>query len=241
MRKYKILPPFFLIVFLFICCDKEKKPDTPDNAEISYDEFVNYKILDDLVSKIDSHQFGGAVHSLIIVKNDLVVFERYFNGSYSGLKQPLYSVTKSFISALVGICLQKGYIANIDMRVLDFFPEYHNIIANYDSSKEDITIRNLLTMTAGFSWNEGSTSYDNPNNDLNKFFQSQSPDMIKLGQLYLKKGRWNNVQVIPESWVEESIKPHFRIDHWHDYGYHWWRYGKTKLEPILFQYVLKAF
>jgi len=300
---------FFLIVFLFISCDKEKNTGTTDgNPKITIDKSVNYGILYNLASKIDSQKFGGAVHSLIIAKNDSVIFERYFNGD-SGLKQPIYSVTKSFISALIGICLQKGYIDNIDMKVLDFFPEYHNNIANYDSSKEDITIRHLLTMTAGFCWNEGYTSYDNPDNDLNKLFLSQSLDwikyvldrpmcsppgtspaynsgvtnilagiiakatgksakdfaednlfkylgfqdwswdntpngitiggwglslrpidMIKLGRLYLKKGRWNNVQVIPESWVEESIEPHFPMNHWHDYGYQWWRYGKTKLE-----------
>jgi CubicO group peptidase (beta-lactamase class C family) len=300
MRKNKIIPILFLITFIFISCDKEENPVTPKNTEI----------LNDLVSKIENHQYGGQVHSLIIEKNDTVIFEKYFNGYTRETKHPLYSVTKSVISALMGICLQQGYIDSINTRVLKFFPEYNGNIANYNSSKEDITIKHLLTMTAGFSWDEGTTSYSDPNNGIAKLIESNdwvkfildlpmsnipgtyvtynsgvshvlsgiiskatgkstkdfandnlftylgiqdwtwnnSPDgvtiggwglslrpidMIKFGRLYLKKGRWNNVQVIPESWIDESTSPHFPINRWCDYGYQWRRYGQQMVSAGL--------
>ena len=49
-------------------------------------------------------------------------------------------------------------------------------------------------------------------------------DMVKLGQLMLRRGRWDDRQVLPESWVDESTRAHVRtngpIDH--GYGYQWW-------------------
>jgi CubicO group peptidase (beta-lactamase class C family) len=62
--------------------------------------------------------------------------------------------------------------------------------------------------------------------------------MIKFGQLYLNKGLWNNVQVIPNSWIEESTMAHNQMNRWCDYGYQWWRYGSlmasAKAEGITF-------
>jgi CubicO group peptidase (beta-lactamase class C family) len=46
-------------------------------------------------------------------------------------------------------------------------------------------------------------------------------DMAKFGLLYLNKGKWNNRQVIPETWINESLTPHTTIDNT-AYGYLWW-------------------
>lgn len=65
------------------------------------------------------------------------------------------SVTKSIISALIGIAIDGRYIKNVDQKVLDFFPEYVPDAA--DRQKREITIRHLLTMTAPYpfeDWHE---------------------------------------------------------------------------------------
>jgi len=49
-----------------------------------------------------------------------------------------------------------------------------------------------------------------------------SRDLLKLGQLYLNKGVWNNKRIISEEWVKVSIKPHVRVDNENEYGYLWW-------------------
>jgi CubicO group peptidase (beta-lactamase class C family) len=294
MTKRKSIKSVFLLVVVLsvsLSCSKDEAPVSPRT-----------EIFNGIVSQIENHRYGE-VHSLIIAQNDSVIFEKYFNGYSRETKHALYSVTKSFTSALIGICLARGYIDSINMPVLQFFPEYQNNIANYDSLKESITIRNLLTMTSGFTWDEWTTSYTDPDNDLIKmtrstdwikyildlpmsyapgthvtynsgvshvlsgiiskasgqpagdfardnlfsyldikdwYWENRTPevsiggwglnlrpvDMLKFGQLYLKKGRWNNVQVIPQSWVEESTQPHYQINYWCDYGYQWWRYGE---------------
>ena len=60
------------------------------------------------------------------------------------------SVTKSIISILIGIAMDKGYIKGPDQKVLDFFPEYE--IKKGETTIQNITLKNLLTMTAPYKY-----------------------------------------------------------------------------------------
>ena len=51
----------------------------------------------------------------------------------------------------------------------------------------------------------------------------RSQDLLKLGQLYLDKGKFQGKQIISESWVQTSVAPHAQIDAQTTYGYFWWR------------------
>jgi CubicO group peptidase (beta-lactamase class C family) len=71
---------------------------------------------------------------------------------------PCFSATKSITSALVGIALDQHKISGVDQKALPFFPDY-NHLANLDERKKSITIADLLTMTAGYRWDEISGPY----------------------------------------------------------------------------------
>lgn len=261
-------------------------------------------------------------HSLLIVRNDKILYEHYWagkdkkNGNYSGIiphgidsLHEIQSVTKSIVSACIGIALQQGKIKSIDQKVFDFFPEY---AAQDTGLKSALTIRNLLTMTTGLSWNEldynrvensehqmyiatdpvgyvlglpmiyeagktftycggapqvlaaiiekttgktidsfareflfgpmGITNYewsttkdDNNQPDAAAGLYMRSRDLMSFGLLYLNKGRFNEKQIIPASWVKESITPQIIThDSYNDqYGFLWWLWKDSVLnKPI---------
>ena len=90
--------------------------------------------------------------SLLVVKNGYLVFEKYYSWGSREKYAEIHSVTKSFTSALIGIALDKGYLNSIDQKLVDFFPEY--ITDESDPMKKEISLRHLLTMSAGFKWND---------------------------------------------------------------------------------------
>lgn len=87
------------------------------------------------------------LYSLLVIRHGYLVYEKYYNGMTRKSYNPVYSVTKSFMSALTGIAIQNKLINGVDQKLSDFFPEYFNTITN--SKIKNLTIQNTLTMTAG--------------------------------------------------------------------------------------------
>jgi len=95
------------------------------------------------------------VHGLVIIKNGNLVFEEYYwEGHNSDFLHNLNSVTKSIASAAVGIAVDQGLITDAHQKVVDFFPEYADLI-DLDPRKSNMELWHLLTMTAGFEWVDG--------------------------------------------------------------------------------------
>lgn len=226
------------------------------------------------------------VRALLVVKNGKMAFERYFGGVGPQEMANTKSVTKSVVSALVGIAIARNRITGIDAPITTWLsPE---IPETADPRVRTITLRHLLSMTAGFEWQENGPSTAewlrspdrvrftlasplraDPGEEFNYntgashllsivlaratggdvaafaetalfapigatvgtwstdpqgFYEGGSElwltprDMARFGLLLLRKGRWRDRQVIPESWVLESTRPHGRVD----YGFLWW-------------------
>lgn len=114
---------------------------------------------------------GFTIDSILIVRNGYIVFEQYLNPDYNqDSLRPIFSCTKSVLSALIGIAIDKGYIDSVDQKILDFFP--NQTVANLDSRKENLTIKHLLTMTSGLEWHEFDVSYGAPNNSFTQLVTS---------------------------------------------------------------------
>ena len=75
----------------------------------------------------------------------------------------IQSVSKSLTSALIGIAIERAAIDSLETKIIDFFPQYKHLFN--DKMKRSITIRDLLTMTAGIKWDEFSYAYTDPLND----------------------------------------------------------------------------
>ncbi|MGH0515095.1 serine hydrolase domain-containing protein [Bacillus cereus] len=90
------------------------------------------------------------INGMLVMQKGNVTFENYYNGYGPDDTFHVASVTKTIISALIGMCVDKGYIKSVDQKVIEFFPEYNSI-------SSEITVRHLLTMTAPYpfaDWQE---------------------------------------------------------------------------------------
>lgn len=111
-----------------------------------------------LSQMLESVQQGRlGLHSLLVIRDGYLVSETYFGGYRQDTRQEIYSCTKSFVSTLIGIAIDKGYIDRIDRPVLDFFEGSE--FANLDNQKKDLTLEDVLRMRAGLEWQEGDPAY----------------------------------------------------------------------------------
>ena len=114
------------------------------------------------------------LHSFIVTRNGKIVSERYYKGAdqawgtrlgtvthrpYS--LHDLRSVSKSVVSLLYGIALEKGLVPALDQPIVDSFPEYADLAENKERRR--ITVEHMLTMTAGLEWSE-DLPYSDPRN-----------------------------------------------------------------------------
>jgi len=251
------------------------------------------------------------LRAVVVATEDRIVFEQYY-GSDEDTYGVVNSVTKSVVSTLIGIALHEGLIGSLDDTLAELLPEH---AAAMSTGVAGTTLRQLLTMTAGFPGTAGATAPDftgseNYVRDIlahpesppgGRFLYSdgtshllaavleeatgtsalhfarsrlfeplgidthpafhpaaeQKPqaegladyqnadfawprdpqgvstgwwgiklrprDMVKIGQLFLASGRWDNKQVVPADWVDQATTRQVAADGPLDgYGYQWW-------------------
>ncbi len=93
------------------------------------------------------------IHSIVVVKNDQIIIEEYFNTHTVNKPHDLRSVTKSITSLLLGIAIDQGFIESVNDPISKYVK--HPVPKkNLDQRKEAITIRHLLTMSTGLDCND---------------------------------------------------------------------------------------
>ena len=119
-------------------------------------------------------QQATAVHSVVVIRHGKLVFEQYFpgydqpwgqtDGQYeftATTKHDMRSASKSVVSLLVGIAIDRKLIVGVDEPVLKFFPD---AAAVKQPGWDAITLRHLLTMSSGIKWDE-ALAWTDPKND----------------------------------------------------------------------------
>lgn len=115
-----------------------------------------------------------SVHAVVVVRNGTLLFEHYRKGydekwgrpigevQYAAdVKHDVRSISKSVVSLLVGIAIDRGLIRSVDEPVFTFFPEFASLRT---SEKDRILVRHLLTMSSGIEWDERKRPYTDPEN-----------------------------------------------------------------------------
>jgi CubicO group peptidase (beta-lactamase class C family) len=107
--------------------------------------------LTDAVNRIRRGEYGR-IHALLVVRNERLVVEEYFNGWVAAGEHTQQSVTKSVTSLAAGLAVDRGALRLTDT-VTALFPDYEPIAAR-DGHKDALTVRDLLTMRTGLDWSE---------------------------------------------------------------------------------------
>jgi CubicO group peptidase (beta-lactamase class C family) len=94
------------------------------------------------------------IRSVLVLRHGYLVFEAYYQGFHRDALHNVWSVAKGFTSALMGIALREGYIEGLDLKLMDFLPEYRT--GAVDPRTEEITLRHLMTMTSGLDCPDGA-------------------------------------------------------------------------------------
>lgn len=147
----------FLGAFLFCACEKKD----PASSSVSTwptaspeSQGFNSERLTTAYAEADKLP---TLKSVVLIRNGYLVSEKYFHGNSATTLYHVRSVTKSVTAALVGIALQEGNLNSLEMKMDEFFPEQFN--SSTDARKRQVTLTHLLTMSAGFQWNE-NTDYE---------------------------------------------------------------------------------
>ncbi len=86
--------------------------------------------------------------AFVLIKNDSVYLEKYYDNYGPDSKSNSFSVAKSFVSALLGKAIMDGYIQSLDQKVIDFIPEIKGPYADL------VTVGDLASMASGQRWDE---------------------------------------------------------------------------------------
>jgi CubicO group peptidase (beta-lactamase class C family) len=140
-------------VFVF---DKKLNNNLFSNMELGYKN-KNYK------GKFNDYLDVIGTNSFVVIKNDTIIYEKYFNNFADSTISLSFSVTKSITSALIGIAISRHYISSLDDKIIKYIPDI-------DSAKfGDISIRSLLNMSSGLTinhnylpWNGEPKTYHSP-------------------------------------------------------------------------------
>jgi CubicO group peptidase (beta-lactamase class C family) len=281
--------------------EKPQNTNTPeqindgwDTASIS-DFGIDKDELLRLINDVNSEKLVNT-HSVLITKENKLVFEAYFDGHNAHIPHDLRSASKSISSAMIGIAIEDKIIGSVEDKLYDYIPEIYK--SAQDTLKAKIKIKDLLTMSSGLDVNNLASEdfYQNPSNAkswlqtvmeapmlqepgtyadygsanpfllgiclnerldiplenymdeklfkplgitnyINQTDDSEiipyfgggmlltSRDLLKFGQLYSNKGKWNGTQIISEKWVAESFEKYLQLQDYKDknhYGYFWW-------------------
>lgn len=131
-----------------------------------------------LPSDVDAYMAGQRSAALLVVHDGKLRLERYGLGFDGSGRWTSFSVAKSFTSTLVGAAVKDGFIKSLDDKVSLYIPDLKG------SAYDDVSVRQLLTMTSGVKWNE---DYADPNSDVAQFNKHKSEDGMEALVSYMRK------------------------------------------------------
>jgi len=128
---------------------------------------------------LDTNLSDSKTYAFLVIRNDSILYEKYFDNLTFTQQLPSFSVAKSFISTLIGIAIDEGKIHDVHESITQYIPS----LAARDKRFNSITIQDLLDMRSGVNSNE---NYVNPFSDVLKLGFAKNINPITLSVKYGK-------------------------------------------------------
>lgn len=188
---------------------------------------------------IDAHMQRQRNAGLVIIQDGRIRFEKYALGYGPEGRWTSFSVAKSLTSTLVGAAIRDGYIKSIDDKVTAYMPDLRG------SAYDDVTVRQLLTMTSGVKWNE---DYTDPKSDVALFTLQKPEPGVDVTVSYMrtlpreapagskwvyKTGETNLIGVLVSSATGKTLSAYLSEKVWKPFGMEQdaaWMLGSTNHE-----------
>ncbi len=173
---------------------------------------------------VDAYMMDQRTAALVIVQDGKIRLEKYGLDFGPGKRWTSFSVAKSFTSTLVGAAIKDGYIKSINDMVSDYIPDLKGSV--YDN----VTIKQLMTMTSGVKWNE---DYGDPNSDVAMFNAHKAEPGVDATVSYMrqlkrelppgtrwvyKTGETNLIGVLASSATGKSLSDYLSEKIWEPFG-----------------------
>ena len=173
---------------------------------------------------VDAYMKDQRTAGLVIIQDGKIRLEKYGLGFSGDGRWTSFSVAKSFTSTLVGAAIKDGYIKSIDDKVSDYIPDLKGSV--YD----DVTVKQLLTMTSGVKWNE---DYADPKSDVALFNAHKAEPGVDVTVSYMRKlereappgtkwvyktGETNLIGVLVSSATKQKLSDYLSEKVWRPFG-----------------------
>jgi len=179
---------FFLltIFFVFITCTDNEAVLPNYIAQGKYEGDYNPKdawrscspeqvgVCSEDLKKVHNYVANDSINTngLLIIKNGYIIYEEYFNSHNRHTLHTSYSLAKGFTSAAVGHAIDKELIGSVDDKIMNYLSQLQ---AEYvQPEKKEVTIKHLLTMSAGFEWSEGDYYSGNSADDIFEMMETSN-------------------------------------------------------------------
>ncbi|MFZ9993905.1 MAG: serine hydrolase domain-containing protein [Steroidobacteraceae bacterium] len=176
------------------------------------------------VPGLEDYMASQRTAGLVIIQDGQVRVERYGLDFDAEGRWTSFSVAKSFTSTLVGAAIQDGYIRSLEDQVSDYLPGLKG------SAYDEVSIRQLLTMSSGVQWNE---DYEDPNSDVAQFNNAQPEPGMDATVSYMRRlprahppgevwhyntGETNLIGVLVSTVTGRSLAEYLEERIWHPAG-----------------------
>ncbi len=173
---------------------------------------------------VDAYMKSQRNAGLIIVQDGKVRFEKYGLDYDAQGRWTSFSVAKSFTSTLVGAAIKDGYIKSLDDKVTQYIPDLKG------SAYDEVSVRQLLTMTSGVAWNE---DYTDPKSDVALFNTHKADPGVDVTVSYMRKlkreapagskwvyktGETNLIGVLVSSATKKTLSAYLSEKVWKPFG-----------------------